>query len=118
MSAASRVDYAAAIVAVLSGGDHQNKIYELAGDACFTLSDLAAEVSGQSGKEIVYRNLSESEYTEALKGLGVPEGFAATIAGWDVSTSKNDLYYTEHVLSDLIGRPTTAWTDSVKQALA
>ena len=41
IAAATRADYAAAAVAVLTGHGHENKVYELAGDAPFTMSDLA-----------------------------------------------------------------------------
>ena len=54
IAAASRADYAEAAVAVLSGAGHEGKAYELAGDAPFTMTELAAEVSRQAGKPIAY----------------------------------------------------------------
>ncbi len=33
------------------------KVYELAGDAAFTMAEYAAEVSRQSGKTVVYNDL-------------------------------------------------------------
>lgn len=118
ISAATREDYAEAAAVVLTSEDHQGKTYELAGDEAFTLAELAAEISRQTGKEIPYNNLSEKEYTEVLKSLGLPEGLAQAIAGWDVGASKNDLFNDRKVLSKLIGRPTTPLADAVKQALA
>lgn len=118
ISSASREDYAEAAAVVLTTGEHDGKVYELAGDEFYTLSDLAAEVSKQIGKDIPYKNLSESEYVEVLKSLDVPEGFAQVIAGWDVGISTGDVFDNGKVLSNLIGRPTTPLADTVKRVLA
>lgn len=114
---ATREDFAEAAAAVLTGNGHQGKTYELAGDTAYTMTELAAEVSKQAGKQIPYINLPEADYAEKLKGFGVPEGFAHAIAGWDVSASRGDLYDDKHQLSALIGRPTTALTVAVKKGL-
>lgn len=118
ISSASREDYAEAAAVVLTNGGHDGKVYELAGDEAYTLADLAAEVSKQTGKDIPYQNLSEAEYVDVLKSLDVPEGFAQVIAGWDISVSKGDLFENAKVLSGLIGRPTTPMANVVKQTLA
>ena len=49
ISSASRADFAAAAAAVLTGEGHVGKTYELGGDEAWTLSDLAAELSRQTG---------------------------------------------------------------------
>jgi NAD(P)H dehydrogenase (quinone) len=60
ISSALRVDYAEAAVAVLTSDGHDGKTYELAGDEAYSLSDLAAETSRQTGKTIPYKNLPEA----------------------------------------------------------
>lgn len=117
VSSAAREDYAEAAAVVLTGKGHEGKMYELAGDVAYTLRDLAAEISRQTGKDIPYNNLSEEEYAGVLKSVGVPEGFAQAIAGWDIGVSKDDLFEDNKVLSGLIGRPTTTLAASVKKAL-
>jgi len=117
IASAPRNDFAEAAVAVLTGENHQGKTYELSGDESFTLTDLAAEISNQSGKKVPYKNLTESEYADTLKGFGLPEGLASAIAGWDTSASKGDLFDNSHQLSKLIGRRTTPLSDVVKDAL-
>ena len=117
ISAASRKDYAEAAVAVLTSDRHEGKVYELAGDEAFTLTDLAAEISRQSGKNIPYKNLPEEEYAAILTSVGLPEGLAQTIAGWDVGISKGDLFNDGKQLSKLIGRPTTPIAEVVTDAL-
>jgi NAD(P)H dehydrogenase (quinone) len=118
ISSAARADFADAAVAVISGEGHQNKVYELAGDESFTLAELAAEISKQTGKTIPYNNLPETEYAKILKSFGIPEGFADAIASWDTGASKGDLFDESHQLSNLIGHPTTPLAETVKAALA
>jgi len=117
ISSAAREDYAEAAAVVLTSEGHVGNVYELAGDTAYILKDLAAEISRQTGKHIPYNNLSEEEYAGVLKSVGLPEGLASAIAGWDVGASRGDLFDDSHQLSQLIGRPTTSLSDSVKKAL-
>lgn len=118
ISSASRADYADAAVAVLTAGDHAGKTYELAGDAAYTLDDLATEVSAQSGKTIPYQNLPQDEYAKILVSVGLPEGFAGALASFDVDASNGALFHDGKDLSRLIGRPTTPMSASVADVLA
>ena len=117
ISSANRADFADAAVEAITGSGHEGKTYELAGDEAWTLSDLAAEISRQSGKEIQYRNLPEAEYAAALEGFGLSAAMAQMIAGWDVGVSEGGLFDDSHQLSKLIGRPTTPLSKSVAEAL-
>lgn len=117
ISAAARQDFAAAAAVVLSTSEHQGGVFELAGDNFFTLGDLAQEVSAQSGKSIIYQNLSEEDYTQALIGLGFPEFLAQGFASWDICASKGALFDDSRQLSKLIGRATTPLSEVVKRVL-
>lgn len=117
ISFAPREDYAEAAVAVLTSPGHEGKIYELASDEPYTLSDLAAEVSRQTGKTIPYQDLPESDYAATLASFGLPEGLAQSIAGWDVGAAQGALFDDGHQLSTLIGRPTTPLSTVVADAL-
>ncbi|WP_447215526.1 SDR family oxidoreductase [Citrobacter pasteurii] len=114
IASATRADYAAAAARVISEDGHAGKIYELAGDDGWTLSQLATELAKQSGKKVVYQNLSEADFAAALKGFGLPAGLADMLADSDVGASKGGLFDDSHTLSTLIGRPTTSLADSVK----
>jgi NAD(P)H dehydrogenase (quinone) len=117
ISSAARADFAEAAVAVLTSNGQEGKVYELAGDDAYTLTDLAAEISRQTGKNIPYKNLPEADYAAALTSFGLPEGLAKAIASWDVSASRGDLFDDSHQLSKLIGRPTTPLSAVVADAL-
>lgn len=117
ISSAARVDYAEAAAVVLSSEGHIGKVYELAGDNAYTLEELAAEISTQTGRNIPYNNLFEAEYAARFTSFGLPEAIAKAIASWDIGASKGDLFDDKKVLSNLIGRPTTPLTETVKAAL-
>ncbi len=117
IASATRADYAAAAAKVVSEEGHAGKVYELAGDSAWTLSELAAELSKQSGKPVVYQNMSEADFAVALKSVGLPAGLADMLADSDVGASKGGLFDDSHTLSKLIGRPTTSLAESVKTIL-
>jgi NAD(P)H dehydrogenase (quinone) len=117
VSSAARADYAAAAVAVLTGEGHENQTYELGGDTAWSFAEYAAEVSGQTGKEIANNPVSGDVLVGILTGAGLPEGFAAVLAGVDASIEKGELTVSSGDLSRLIGRPTTPISDSIAAAL-
>lgn len=118
ISSAARTDYAEAGAIVLTTEGHEGKTYELAGDTAWTLKDLAAELSRQTGKDIPYVDVPEADYAAALAKAGVPADFAALIAGWDADAAKGALYSDDRTLSKLLGRPSTPLAEVVKEALA
>jgi len=117
ISSATRADLAEAAVAVLTGEGQDGKIYELPGDESYTLADLAAEISRQTGKTIPYKDMPQAEYAAVLKGLGFPEPVANAYAAYDADAAKGALFGDGRGLSDLIGRPTTPLSHAVAEAL-
>ncbi|MEJ1196900.1 MULTISPECIES: SDR family oxidoreductase [unclassified Streptomyces] len=117
ISSASRADYAAAAVAVLTGEGHENTAYELGGDDAWSFAEYAAELSGQTGKKIVYNPVSTETYTGILTGAGLPGPLAAVLAGVDAAIEKGELAVSTGDLSRLIGRPTTPLAEAVTAAL-
>ena len=117
ISSATRADFAAADAVVLTTAGHEGKTYELAGDEAWTLSDLAAEISRQTGRTIPYRDLPAAEYAQILTSVGLPEQLAQAIAGWDVAAAQGALFDDSRQLSRLIGRPTIPLATAVADAL-
>ncbi|MDN8601444.1 SDR family oxidoreductase [Citrobacter sp. S2-9] len=117
ISSATRADYAAAAARVIGEEGHAGQVYELAGDEAWTLSQLAAELAKQSGKNVVYQNLSEADFAAALKGVGLPAGLADMLADSDVGASNGGLFDDSKTLSKLTGRSTTTLAESVKNIL-
>ncbi len=118
ISSATREDFAEAAAVVLTTDGHEDKIYELAGDEAFTMSDFAAEISRQTKKDIPYVNIPEKDYAKALIQAGLPEHLADFLAGSHVSTEKGDLFDNGHQLSKLIGHPTTSLAKAISDVLS
>lgn len=117
ISSAARADYAAAAAAVMLAGDQAGKIYELAGDHAYTLTEFAAEIERQSGKPVAYQNMAEADFVQALLGAGLPDWLATLLAESDTGASKGGLFDDSHTLSRLIDRPTTPLADVIRASL-
>ncbi|MFF7900337.1 SDR family oxidoreductase [Streptomyces sp. NPDC088817] len=117
ISSASRAEYAAAAVAVLTGEGHENRTYELGGDEAWSLAEYAAELSRQTGRTITARPVTVEEFAGVLAGAGLPGPIAAILAGVDASIEKGELVVTSGDLSRLIGRPTSPVSEAIAAAL-
>lgn len=117
ISAAARADYAAAAAAVLTASSAPQAVYELAGDASFTLTELAAAVARRSGKAVVYKDMPEAQYKATLLEIGLPEGFAQLLADSDNGARQGALEGDGAPLRALIGRPTLTLDQALAAAL-
>ncbi|KAA8997668.1 SDR family oxidoreductase [Affinibrenneria salicis] len=117
ISSAPRIDYAYAAAKVLLSDAQEGKVYELAGDDSYSLSEFSAEIARQSGKEVNYVNLPQSEFAAALKSAGLPDGLADVLADSDAGASKGALYDDSHTLSRLLDRKTTPYQDVIAATL-
>ena len=119
IASASRQDYAEAAAAVLSAAAPQaGKVHELAGDASYTLAELAAESARQAGKPLAYQDLPEAAYRDALLQAGLPAPVAELLADSDAGAAKGGLFDDGHALSRLIGHATTPVAQTVAATLA
>ncbi|MFJ6622646.1 SDR family oxidoreductase [Kitasatospora sp. NPDC091335] len=117
VATAPRRDYADAAVAVLTGEGHEGTVYELSGDAAWSLPELAAELAEASGKPVGHRNVTPAEHLDVLVGAGLPQGFAEVLVDVDAGIARGELAGTPGDLSRLIGRPTVPLAESVREAL-
>ncbi len=113
ISSAARADYAEAAAAVLTGGDHGGRTYELAGDVAFTLAELVAVVSDAAGRPIGYRNMTPDAFKVGAIEAGVPEMIAAILADTDAGAARGALFDAGGQLARLIGRSTTPFGDTI-----
>ncbi|WP_205325079.1 SDR family oxidoreductase [Glycomyces sp. YM15] len=117
IASATRADFAAAAVAVLTTEGHENREYELSGDHAWTYEEYAAEVSRQLGKEVAVNRVPAEQHREILVGAGVPDPFAAILVGVEDAISRGLLAVQTGDLSKLIGRPTTPIAQSITEGL-
>lgn len=118
ISSALTCEYAEAAAIVLTTPAHENKIYELAGDQAFTMNELAAEVSKQTGKNMVYLNLEEPDYREKLIHIGIEPAIANLMVNADMGAANGALFDDSGTLQQLLGRHTVSLEQAVKDALA
>lgn len=117
ISSALRAELAEAAVNVALGEGHENQTYELAGSSSYTLAELAAEISKQTGKEIPYIDLPTTDYAKALVQAGLPEELAKFLAECDANAANGALFSEDKTLEKLLGRPTAGLDVAIKQAL-
>ena len=115
ISSAPRADYAEAAAVVLTTEGQAGKVYELAGDSSYTLSDLASMISQNTEKPVIYQDLPQSEFEAVLSCIGLPAGLAALLADSDAAAAQGALYDDSGMLSALIERPTTPVLDSLME---
>ncbi|MCV0426107.1 MAG: SDR family oxidoreductase [Roseibium sp.] len=117
-SAAGREDFAEAAARTVAGTDTTTRALELGGQPGFTLAELAAELSRQTGRHIPFRNLTESDYAGVLASAGLPEGFAKALADADRGAEKGELYNSSTALEELIGHPAKSLGEVISETLA
>jgi NAD(P)H dehydrogenase (quinone) len=81
------------------------------------MTDLAAEVSRQTGKHITYQDLPVDQYIRTLVTAGLGEDFAELLADTSLAIAHRDWYTESTDLEHLIGRWPTPMTDAVTAAL-
>lgn len=116
VSAATRADFAEAAAAVLTTDGHTDQVYELGGEA-FTMTELAAEITRQTGKQVSYTDLPVDKYIGVLVAAGTPEPAAELIADGDRGVARGDLQVEGDDLERLIGHRPTSLADASRAAL-
>jgi len=81
------------------------------------MAELAAEVSTQTGKHIVYQDMPVEQYAKTLAAAGLPEALAGLLADTSLAIAHGDWYSDSTDLHQLIGRPSTPLAEAVAVAL-
>ncbi len=118
IASALRAELAEAAVNVALGEGHDNQTYELSGSTSYTLADLAAEISKQTGKNIPYVDIPTTDYANELVKMGLPKEIAAFSAECEIYVANGALFSEDKTLEKLLGRPTAGLDVAVKQALS
>ncbi|MFI1735787.1 NAD(P)H-binding protein [Streptomyces acidicola] len=117
ISGATRADLAAAAALMTADQPMNNRIHELGGTA-FTMSDLAAETTAQTGTTVTYTDMPPAEYSKTLASVGLPQFLTDAIADNSAGAARGAWYTDSRELQNLLGRPTTSVKEAVAQALA
>ncbi len=116
VASASRADFAAGTVAVLTSEGHERKVYELSGDYAWNFDELAGAVGSVIGRPVTYHPVDGAELINILTESGVDGGTAQFLAALDANIKNGLLAETSGELSSLLGRPTTPLIEGLRAA--
>ena len=114
----SRLDMAETGAAVLTTEGHENKEYEITAAKAYSMQEIADLLSEISGKAVAYTSPSPEEFTETLKGFGLPEPIIGMTLGFALAIAQNDLDQTSDIVEKLSGKTTTSMKDFLKAVYA
>lgn len=118
VASASRADFAAGVVAVVTGEGHDGRTYEVSGDYAWTHDELAAAAAQVLGRPVVHRRVTPDEQRAGLLAAGLDEGTVGFVVALDQDIAAGDLADATDTLRTLIGRPTTPLVDGLRAAWA
>ena len=116
VASASRADFAAAAVAVLTQDGHAGRVYELGGDHAWDHDELAAALAEIVDAPVRYRAVDGPTLIGILQQSGMDEGTAGFVARLDGDIAAGALGEVTGELSALIGRPTTPLLEGLRAA--
>lgn len=107
-------DIADVVVAALTDDRHIGRTYELSGPRLLSFSDVAAELSKVTGREIAYVPVSDGAYRAVLRENGLPEDFAELFAL--ILDGRNA--HVVHGVEEVLGRKPRDFADYAREAAA
>ncbi|WP_329192690.1 MULTISPECIES: NAD(P)H-binding protein [unclassified Streptomyces] len=107
-------DIADVVVAALTDDKHIGKTYELSGPRLLSYSDVAAELSKATGRQITYVSVTNDEYRAVLRENGLPEEFADLFTM--ILDGRNA--HLVHGVEEALGRKPKDFADFAREAAA
>lgn len=111
----SRTDMAHAGAAVISGNGHENKTYEISVNKSYSFSDVAAILTGLSGKQISYTAPDAYTFSKAMSQAGVPEAGIQVMVSFCKAIARGEFDFPDSTLEKLIGRKPESLSDFLKK---
>jgi len=108
-------DIAEVAVAAITQEGHNHKVYEVTGPRLLTFREAIETISRETGKTIVFEQISVDNYKAMLKEYAIPDDFIwlVTYLFKEVLDGRNANI--THGVEDALGRPATDFTDYVKR---
>ncbi|WP_293887772.1 MULTISPECIES: SDR family oxidoreductase [unclassified Sphingobacterium] len=89
---------------VLLQDGHENKIYDIAGNALYSYQDVADTLSKISGKKVTYTAAETEAFKEQLKEAGVDDFINFVITSFNVDIKNGQFEIVTNDLEKLLGR--------------
>ncbi|MEU9087307.1 NAD(P)H-binding protein [Streptomyces sp. NPDC048357] len=107
-------DIADVVVAALTDDKHIGKTYELSGPRLLSYSDVAAELTKATGREIKYISVTNEQYRAVLRENDLPEEFADLFTM--ILDGRNA--HLVHGVEEALGRKPKDFSDFARDAAA
>ncbi|MGW6703883.1 NmrA family NAD(P)-binding protein [Streptomyces sp. NPDC054956] len=107
-------DIADVVVAALTDDRHIGRTYELSGPRLLSFSDVAAELSKATGREISYVPITNEAYRAVLRENGLPEEFTDLFTL--ILDGRNA--HLVHGVEEVLGRKPRDFSDFAREAAA
>ena len=101
----SREDCAAAAAAVLSTEGHEGEVYDITGPLPLGQNDVAALLSGLSGRPVEAVAVADEEFIRGLAAAGMPEPAARGVASFGRAIREGFISEASGAVEKLTGRP-------------
>lgn len=108
-------DIAAVAVRALTDAVSHDTAHVLTGPEALDYADAAAIVSQATGRQVRHRSVDATELASRLAAGGVPEGFAALLAGLDRDISEGTQERVTTTVADITGRPARSFAEFVQE---
>ncbi|RCW77302.1 SDR family oxidoreductase [Saliterribacillus persicus] len=107
-------DYADAAAKVLVEDGHENTVYELSGPL-LTQQEFTDALSIVLDKEVAIQSVTDDEYAEVMKGLGLPDAVIPIVVGIQQSIRNGSLEVENSDFEEVLGRPVTPIKEALTQ---
>lgn len=104
---------AAANVLLQTG--HENKTYEIGGNALYSYQDVADVLSEISEKKVIYTPAEPEVFTQQLKDAGVDDFINFVITGFNIDIKNGQFEIITNDLEKLLGRKPVNLKDGMKE---
>lgn len=108
-------DIAAVAVRALADTVAHDTGHVITGPEPLSYADAAATVSRATGRPVRHRSVDVAELASRLTAGGVPEGFAALLAGLDGDIREGAQERVTTTVPDLTGRPARSFAEFVRE---
>jgi NAD(P)H dehydrogenase (quinone) len=100
----SRSDCAAVVVAVLTGQEHEGRIYEITGPQALSQSDIAGLITAVAGRPVRVVPTGDRRLMWGLGRIGTPKPVARTIVDLGIATREGYFDVVDPAFEQLTGR--------------
>ena len=115
VSFALRSDMGEAIANVLAEEDCSNKIYDFTGSELYSFDDVAAALSGLSGKNVEYIDITKEDFSARMMAKGQPPFFVPMMTGFMTDIKAGQESTVSRDMEEKLGRKPATLKEGLKQ---